>query len=112
RGEIVPKCLVPILECRRDDADRRTCDDELAEFSGQILLDGVSVHRLHARVNAGENHRLVIAFGREHQLWRGGEGGAAGCQGADEVPAVESPKSAAARTLRLMQWLSGPSPSR
>src|SRR5215471_15998415 len=53
---------------------------------------------LHARVNADENHRLVIAFGREHELLREGEGGAADCQGADEVPTVESPKSAAART--------------
>src|SRR5262249_44458693 len=29
RGEIVPKCLVPVLERRGDDADRRACDDEL-----------------------------------------------------------------------------------
>src|SRR5262249_9099782 len=40
-GEIVPKRLVPVLERRRDHADRRTCDDELAELPGQILLDRV-----------------------------------------------------------------------
>ena len=52
-GEIIPKCLVPLLERRGDDADRRAGDDELAELAGQVLLDGISVHRfLHARIDA------------------------------------------------------------
>src|SRR5262245_10859926 len=34
RAEIVPKCLVPVLERGRDDADRRAGDDELAELAG------------------------------------------------------------------------------
>src|SRR5262252_4823803 len=34
RAEIVPKCLVPVLERGRNDADRRARDDELAELTG------------------------------------------------------------------------------
>ncbi len=34
RAEIVPKCLVPVLERGRDDADRRAGNDELAELAG------------------------------------------------------------------------------
>ncbi len=34
RAEIVPKCLVPLLERGRDDADRCTSNHELAELAG------------------------------------------------------------------------------
>src|SRR5262249_42967369 len=111
RREIIPKCLMPILERRRDDTDRRAGDDELAEFSGQVLLDRVPMHGLlHARIDAGQNHRLVAAFGRKHEVWREGHRRAAYYKGTDEAPAIEyGPQAAAARARFLMQSCHDPS---
>src|SRR4029453_6485748 len=89
-GKIVPKCLVPILERRRDDADCGPCDDELAELAGQILLDRIIAYRLlHARIDARQNHRLVITFGRQQEMRRESQGRATYCEGAYKSPTIE-----------------------
>src|SRR5262249_47854159 len=110
-GEIVPKCLVPLLERRGDHADRRAGDDELAELAGQVLLDGISVHRLlHARIDAGQNHRLVVPFGRERETGREGERSAADSNDAQKLSAMEyGCITAAARAQTLMQFCHYPS---
>src|SRR5262249_7562710 len=90
RREIVPKCLVPILKRWGDDADRRACDDELAELARQVLLDRISVHRfLHARIDAGQNHRLVLPFSRVRDIGSEGESRAPDSHGAQKLSAME-----------------------
>jgi hypothetical protein len=104
-GKIVPKCLVPILKRRRDDADCGTGNDELAELAGQILLDRVLAHRLlHARIDASQNHRLVVPFGRQCEIGREGQGCATDCDGAHKLPAIEDGcQTATARAGGFMQ---------
>src|SRR5262249_23506409 len=94
-GKIVPK----------RHADRRTCDDELAELPGQVLLDRVPVYGLlHARIDTGQNHGLIVSFGREREIRNEGEGSGTNADGADEVPAIERRcKTAAACAGNLMQ---------
>src|SRR5262245_22886994 len=76
RSEIVPERLVPILERRRHHPDCRASDHELAELAGQVLLDGVLAHwLLHAGVDAGQYHRLVLPLGCERQVGRERERG-------------------------------------
>jgi hypothetical protein len=110
-GEIVPKCLVPLLEGRGDDADRRAGDDELAELAGQVLLDGISVHRfLHARIDAGQNHRLVVPFSRERETGREGERSTSDSHDAQKLSAMEyGCITAAARAQSPMQFCHCPS---
>ena len=96
---------MPVLERRRDHADRRTCDDGLAELPGQVLLDRVPVYGLlHARIDTGQNHGLIVSFGREREIRNEGEGSGTNADGADEVPAIERRcKTAAACAGNLMQ---------
>ena len=64
--EVVPERLVPILERLSDDADCGAGDHELAEFASQVAFRHVLSYRLlHARINAAENHGLVVSGCRE-----------------------------------------------
>src|SRR5262249_5146380 len=90
RAEIVPKCLVPVLERGRDDADRRASDDELAELAGYVLIDGIFVYRLlHARIDAGQYHRLIVPLGRKREVWSDGQGRTTYRNGPYKEPAIE-----------------------
>src|SRR5215472_16899576 len=59
---------------------------------------------LHARINTGQNHGLIVSFGCEREIRNEGEGRGTNADGADEVPASERrSKTAAARAGNLMQ---------
>jgi hypothetical protein len=66
RGDVVPERLVPVLERRRDGADGRARDRELAVLAAQPALVQVRADGLlEARVDARERHRFVVAGGGE-----------------------------------------------
>src|SRR5262249_7889289 len=89
RAEIVPKCLVPLLERGRDHADRCTSNDELAELAGEVLLDRIFVHRLlDARIDAGQNHCFIVPLSRKRDVWKS-QGRGADRDGPYKVPAIE-----------------------
>src|SRR5262249_9099783 len=59
---------------------------------------------LHARIDTGQNHGLIVSFGREREIRNEGEGSGTNADGADEVPAIERRcKTAAACAGNLMQ---------
>ena len=63
--EVVPKGNTPGLEFGGDDRDCRAGNDELAVFAAKAALRHVIVNRRdHPRIDAGQQHRLVIAFRR------------------------------------------------
>ena len=64
--EVVPKRWPPGLELGRDDSDRRAGNDELAVFAAEpALLHVVVDRRHHPWVDAGDQHRFVIALCRQ-----------------------------------------------
>jgi hypothetical protein len=83
----------------------------LAELAGQVLLDRIPVYGLlHARIDTGQNHGLVVSFGCEREMGSEGEGRGANADGADQVPAIERAcKTVAARAGNLMQIFHCPS---
>ena len=65
-GEIVPERRRPGLERGRDHADGSAGKTELAVFAGHVAAFHVLDRRLgKARIDAGQQHRVVIAFGAE-----------------------------------------------
>src|SRR5215831_19970972 len=66
-SQVVPERLVPVLEGGCDDTDGGAGDRELAVLAGEMPSRRVLADRfLKAWVDTGQNHRLVLAAGREH----------------------------------------------